>query len=140
MHDLEVRSVSQKDRIASLQVQLEQSQKLADMYREQIIQLEDEISRIREEGDIGKELFRVRNNQKKKMSFCCVKCMTRDYRKYCRRNRSNTRKNTYLGRLRGKNTYVGRLRVSQPLYNNVSHGSSSNFLGRDMVSGVPPSV
>ena len=59
MHDLEVRSVSQKDRISSLSVQLEQSQKLADMYREQIIQLEDEISRIREEGDIGKELFKV---------------------------------------------------------------------------------
>ena len=59
IHDLEVKSVSQKDTIASLQTQLEQSQKLSDMYREQIIQLEDEMGRVREEGDIGKELFRV---------------------------------------------------------------------------------
>ena len=38
---------------------MKQAQKLADMYREQVIQLEDQLSRIREEGEIGKELFKV---------------------------------------------------------------------------------
>ena len=43
----------------SLEYQLNQTQKLADMYREQVIQLEDAHARVREEGDIGKELFKV---------------------------------------------------------------------------------
>ena len=30
------------------------------MYREQVMQLEDQLARIREEGDVGKELFKVR--------------------------------------------------------------------------------
>lgn len=29
------------------------------MYREQVIQLEDELSRIREEGDVTREIFKV---------------------------------------------------------------------------------
>lgn len=37
-----------------------QSQKLAEMYREQVIQLEDELSRIREEGDVTREIFKVK--------------------------------------------------------------------------------
>ena len=43
----------------SLEYQLHQSQKMADMYREQVIQLEDELSRIREEGDVTREVFHV---------------------------------------------------------------------------------
>ena len=39
-----------------------QAHKLADMYREQVIQLEDTLARIREEGEVGKDLFKVRGN------------------------------------------------------------------------------
>ena len=42
-----------------METQLKETQKLADMYREQVIGLEDKLARIREEGDIGKELFKV---------------------------------------------------------------------------------
>jgi len=42
-----------------MESQLKETQKLADMYREQVIGLEDRLARIREEGDIGKELFKV---------------------------------------------------------------------------------
>jgi len=42
-----------------MESQLKETQKLADMYREQVIELEDKLARIREEGDIGKELFKV---------------------------------------------------------------------------------
>ena len=45
--------------VQALEYQLQQAQKLADMYREQVIQLEDERARIREEGEIGQELFKV---------------------------------------------------------------------------------
>ena len=43
----------------AMEYQLKQAGKLADMYREQVIQLEDELSRIREEGEVGKDLFKV---------------------------------------------------------------------------------
>ena len=46
----------------SLEYQLQQSQKLSEMYREQVIQLEDELSRIREEGDVTREIFKVSSN------------------------------------------------------------------------------
>ena len=42
---------------------MEQSQKLADMYREQCIGLEDELGRIKEETDVGRELFKERNDK-----------------------------------------------------------------------------
>jgi len=45
--------------LKALETQLKETQKLADMYREQVIQLEDKLARIREEGDVGKELFKV---------------------------------------------------------------------------------
>jgi len=35
---------------------------LAEMYREQVIQLEDELSRIREEGDVTRDIFKVMND------------------------------------------------------------------------------
>jgi len=43
----------------ALETQLKETQKLSDMYREQVIELEDKLARIREEGDVGKELFKV---------------------------------------------------------------------------------
>ena len=45
--------------LQALQYQLKQAQKLGDMYREQVIQLEDKLARIREEGEVGKDLFKV---------------------------------------------------------------------------------
>ncbi|XP_030900830.2 coiled-coil domain-containing protein 77 isoform X2 [Melopsittacus undulatus] len=48
--------------LKSLQEQLMQEQRLSNMYREQCIALEDELGRIREEGDVGRELFKVTLN------------------------------------------------------------------------------
>jgi len=42
-----------------MEAQLKETQKLSDMYREQVIGLEDKLAHIREEGDVGKELFKV---------------------------------------------------------------------------------
>lgn len=47
------------------------------MYREQVIQLEDELARIREEGDVTREIFRVSFpflfcNKKPVMVTCCI--------------------------------------------------------------------
>ena len=50
--------------LKAMEAQLKETQKLADMYREQVIELEDKLARIREEGDVGKELFKVR-------TVCC---------------------------------------------------------------------
>ena len=44
--------------IKQLQINLEQTQNMAEMYREQVIGLEDELARIREENDVGKDLFK----------------------------------------------------------------------------------
>lgn len=55
--------VAQLQTIQSLKEQVEQSQKLADMYREQCIGLEDELGRIKEETDVGRELFKERNDK-----------------------------------------------------------------------------
>ena len=49
--------------VASLHSSLHQTQKLAEMYREQVIGLEDELSRIREENDVGKDLFKDRTEK-----------------------------------------------------------------------------
>ena len=43
----------------ALEYENKQAQKLADMYREQVIQLEDELAKIREKDEVGKELFKV---------------------------------------------------------------------------------
>ena len=49
--------------IASLKSNLIETQKLAEMYREQVIGLEDELARIREENDVGKDLFQDRTEK-----------------------------------------------------------------------------
>jgi len=51
------------EELRSLEYQVTQSQKLADNYREQVIQLEDELSRIREEGDVTREVFHSRSEK-----------------------------------------------------------------------------
>ncbi|XP_054844890.1 coiled-coil domain-containing protein 77 [Eublepharis macularius] len=49
--------------IKALQGQLIQEQRLADMYREQCVSLEEELAKIREEGDVGRELFKERSEK-----------------------------------------------------------------------------
>ncbi|NXN50898.1 CCD77 protein, partial [Rynchops niger] len=49
--------------IKSLQEQLMQEQCLSNMYREQCVTLENELARIREEGDAGRELFKERSEK-----------------------------------------------------------------------------
>ncbi|CAH8839409.1 unnamed protein product [Trichobilharzia szidati] len=44
--------------IQNLENQLDQQQKLSDMYRDQVIQLEEELVRVREEGVLSKDLFK----------------------------------------------------------------------------------
>uniref|UniRef100_A0A803J689 Uncharacterized protein n=1 Tax=Xenopus tropicalis TaxID=8364 RepID=A0A803J689_XENTR len=45
--------------IQSLTEQLAQAHRLAEMYREQCVTLEDELGKIRDEGDVGREIFKV---------------------------------------------------------------------------------
>lgn len=39
------------------------------MYREQVIQLEDELSRIREEGDVTREIFKVCHEEDQQLNL-----------------------------------------------------------------------
>ncbi|KAM6321688.1 coiled-coil domain-containing protein 77 [Aegotheles albertisi] len=52
--------------IKSLQEQLMREQHLSNMYREQCVTLEGELARIREEGDVGRELFKKRSEKMEK--------------------------------------------------------------------------
>ncbi|XP_075360339.1 coiled-coil domain-containing protein 77 isoform X2 [Mycteria americana] len=61
--------------IKSLQEQLLQEQHLSNMYREQCVTLEGELARIREEGDVGRELFKERSEKMGKR----LKLMTQRY-------------------------------------------------------------
>ncbi|XP_041966220.1 coiled-coil domain-containing protein 77 [Alosa sapidissima] len=54
MHQEEIRALSEE---------LKQAHKLADMYREQCVGLETELAQIREEGDVGKEIFQERSTK-----------------------------------------------------------------------------
>ncbi|KAL8222172.1 UNVERIFIED_CONTAM: Coiled-coil domain-containing protein 77 [Gekko kuhli] len=49
--------------IKALQSQLIQEQRLANMYREQCVALEEDLAKIREEGDVGRELFKERSEK-----------------------------------------------------------------------------
>ena len=46
----------------NLTSQLEQQTKLADFYREQVLELEEQIAKLREEGDITKDALKVQYN------------------------------------------------------------------------------
>uniref|UniRef100_A0A8D0GYC5 Coiled-coil domain containing 77 n=1 Tax=Sphenodon punctatus TaxID=8508 RepID=A0A8D0GYC5_SPHPU len=59
----DISSKSQSVEIKSLQEQLTQEQRLSDMYREQCVALEEELSKIREEGDVGREIFKERSEK-----------------------------------------------------------------------------
>jgi coiled-coil domain-containing protein 77 len=50
----------------SLNEKLKQSHQLAEMYREQVIKLEDELSKIREQGDMTRDLFRDKQDKMSK--------------------------------------------------------------------------
>lgn len=43
----------------TMQEDLKQAHHLAEMYRKQCVTLETELAQIREEGDVGRELFKV---------------------------------------------------------------------------------
>ncbi|KFV04831.1 Coiled-coil domain-containing protein 77, partial [Tauraco erythrolophus] len=61
--------------VKSLQDQLMQEQCLSNMYREQCVTLEGELARIREERDVGRELFKERSEKMGKR----LKLMTQRY-------------------------------------------------------------
>ncbi|KAM3870001.1 coiled-coil domain-containing protein 77 [Diretmus argenteus] len=51
------------EELRALQESLKQSQRLADMYREQCITLETELAQITEKGDVGREIFMERSDK-----------------------------------------------------------------------------
>lgn len=57
------RRAQQGEEFKGLQEELKQAHRLAEMFREQCVSLEDELSRIREEGDVGKEIFKDRSDK-----------------------------------------------------------------------------
>ncbi|CAL8263550.1 unnamed protein product [Merluccius merluccius] len=59
----------------ALQEDLKQAHRLAEMYREQCITMETELSQIREEGDVGREIFKERSDKMAKR----VQLMTQRY-------------------------------------------------------------
>ncbi|XP_066283510.1 coiled-coil domain-containing protein 77-like [Branchiostoma lanceolatum] len=52
--------------VETLKQSVSQAQRLAEMYREQVIELEDQLSKIREEGDVSKEIFQDRTTKMSK--------------------------------------------------------------------------
>ncbi|KAG1957611.1 coiled-coil domain-containing protein 77 isoform X2 [Pimephales promelas] len=56
-------SHTHRDEIRALQEELKQAHKLSDMYRDQCVNLETELSQIREEGDVGREIFKERTDK-----------------------------------------------------------------------------
>ncbi|KAF7663633.1 hypothetical protein LDENG_00205680 [Lucifuga dentata] len=54
---------TRKEELRALQEDLKQAHRLAEMYREQCITLETELAQIREEGDVGREIFKERSDK-----------------------------------------------------------------------------
>ncbi|KAM4035918.1 coiled-coil domain-containing protein 77 isoform 1-T2 [Anomaloglossus baeobatrachus] len=54
---------SRNEEVKNLTEQLAQAHRLSDMYREQCVALEDELAKIREEGDVGREIFKERSDK-----------------------------------------------------------------------------
>ncbi|TSK13387.1 Coiled-coil domain-containing protein 77 [Bagarius yarrelli] len=64
-----------RDEIRALQEELTQAHKLADMYREQCVGLETDLSQIREEGDVGREIFKERSDKMaKRLQLMTQRC------------------------------------------------------------------
>uniref|UniRef100_A0A8C6UKM3 Coiled-coil domain containing 77 n=1 Tax=Neogobius melanostomus TaxID=47308 RepID=A0A8C6UKM3_9GOBI len=53
----------EKEEVKALQEDLKQAHRLAEMFREQCITLETELAQIREEGDVGREIFKERSDK-----------------------------------------------------------------------------
>ncbi|KAF3854579.1 hypothetical protein F7725_022634 [Dissostichus mawsoni] len=54
---------SLKEELKAMQEDVKQAHRLAEMYRGQCITLETELSQIREEGDVGREIFKERSDK-----------------------------------------------------------------------------
>ncbi|KAJ4938296.1 hypothetical protein JOQ06_002918 [Pogonophryne albipinna] len=54
---------SLKEELKTMQEDVKQAHRLAEMYRGQCITLETELSQIREEGDVGREIFKERSDK-----------------------------------------------------------------------------
>lgn len=54
---------SHKEELKALQEDLKQAHRLAEMFREQCITLETQLAQIREEGDVGREIFKERSDK-----------------------------------------------------------------------------
>ncbi|XP_064199441.1 coiled-coil domain-containing protein 77 [Anguilla rostrata] len=54
---------ARREEVKVLEEELKQAHRLADMYREQCVSLEADLAQIREEGDVGKELFKERSSK-----------------------------------------------------------------------------
>lgn len=52
-----------KEELMSLQEDLKQAHRLAEMYREQCITMENDLAQIREEGDVGRGVFKERSDK-----------------------------------------------------------------------------
>ncbi|KAM6960519.1 coiled-coil domain-containing protein 77, partial [Aplochiton taeniatus] len=52
-----------KEELRAVQEDLKQAYRLAEMYREQCVTLETDLSQIREEGDVGREIFKDRSDK-----------------------------------------------------------------------------
>ncbi|XP_029952282.1 coiled-coil domain-containing protein 77 [Salarias fasciatus] len=59
----EAQQQQQKEELKLMQEDLKQAHRLAEMYREQCITMETELSQIREEGDVGREIFKERSEK-----------------------------------------------------------------------------
>ncbi|KAK7891706.1 hypothetical protein WMY93_023669 [Mugilogobius chulae] len=59
----QVSQQAHKEEIKALQENLKQAHRLAEMFREQCITLETELAQIREEGDVGREIFKERSDK-----------------------------------------------------------------------------
>ncbi|XP_010903445.4 coiled-coil domain-containing protein 77 isoform X2 [Esox lucius] len=52
-----------REELRALQEELKQAHRLAEMYREQCVTLETDLAQIREEGDVGREIFKDRSDK-----------------------------------------------------------------------------
>ncbi|XP_054632656.1 coiled-coil domain-containing protein 77 [Dunckerocampus dactyliophorus] len=52
-----------KEDIKAMHADVKQAQRMAEMYREQCVALESELAQAREEGDIGREIFKERSDK-----------------------------------------------------------------------------
>ncbi len=52
-----------EDEITTLEEHLKQTHQLSEMYREQVIKLEDELCKVREQGDVTKDIFKEKQDK-----------------------------------------------------------------------------